>query len=908
MAPPGICPQCGERLPADVPYGVCPKCMLGLGFDDPSDAGSPGEQPTLDPGSRFAAPAPAELAAHFPQLEILDLIGQGGMGAVYRVRQKTLDRIVALKILPPEVGRDPAFAERFTREAQSLARLTHPNIVMVFDFGESDGYFYFLMEYVDGVNLRQSLNAGHLSARQALRIVPQICDALQYAHDEGIVHRDIKPENVLLDKRGNVKIADFGIAKLLGATQGKVTLTGTGQVMGTPHYMAPEQIEKPTEVDHRADIYSLGVVFYELLTGELPLGRFAPPSQKTDVSTDLDQIVLRTLEKEPNQRYQHASDVKTAVRNADHAQHASEAIPRAEPTVRQPTDSVPEESRKLRVPFTIAKLYGGLAKASGCIRFDGKNVSLEFEVKDDVLGYVSSGIKNISIPLSEIVSLQLKQGLFVWINSIEITTDQLSTLKNVPRSEQGRAKLQIARRDLPLAKRFATAVQRVLNPNEFNESTDASLPPILQQDSFSRDLTQVAADAVRGPAMGLLAVGILCLLTIPMLPSLAMYQALFTYQPNVDWKAEATVTEDLAAASTQQTHSRSAEAGGTSDTSLVVEAPPRAASAAEATSATSFSVAPPRARVTVMLLVLVMLVALLQLVMGVVVVWGAVKMRKLESYSLSTTASILGGLPIHPWFLIGLPIGVWSLFILNRRETKEAFRLRQRMTAPPFSATAFTDNQPLAPAKPATIDASRSSAALRTPATALVAIGATNAALTIIAGLLLIKLGAGGQTPLILLSVPLILFSLLVALLQLKGAVHMLRLQSYTFSTIGAIAAILPLTVLWFITLPLGIWALVLLQRAEIQHQYAATAAGRGSEPMLSRDGTKWTVLFVLLIAGMLAGALVAGSSYFLSPHRVRVVEPPATVFAEESPDLDEKPNILPTNRRLKPTPAKGDR
>jgi serine/threonine protein kinase len=183
-----------------------------------------------------------------------------------------LDRTVALKILPPEVGSDPAFAERFTREAQALAKLTHPNIVMVFDFGETNGYYYFVMEYVDGINLRQSLQLGHVSAEEALAIIPQICDALQYAHDEGIVHRDIKPENVLLDRRGRVKIADFGLAKLVGATQSGLSLTGTQQVMGTPHYMAPEQMERPATVDHRADIYSLGVVFYELLTGELPLG------------------------------------------------------------------------------------------------------------------------------------------------------------------------------------------------------------------------------------------------------------------------------------------------------------------------------------------------------------------------------------------------------------------------------------------------------------------------------------------------------------------------------------------------------------------------------------------------------------------------------------------------------------
>ncbi|HMC88297.1 MAG TPA: serine/threonine-protein kinase, partial [Gemmataceae bacterium] len=214
-------------------------------------------------------------------------------------------------ILPSESSRDPAFAERFNREARALAHLNHPNIIAVHDFGEAGDLFYFIMEYADGVNLRQVMQAGSLQPDEALRIVPQVCDALQYAHDEGIVHRDIKPENILLDKRGRVKIADFGLAKLLSRPGLAYTLTGSQQIMGTPHYMAPEQMEKPSTVDHRADIYSLGVVFYEMLTGELPLGRFALPSEKAPVDGRLDEIVLRTLEKDPGRRYQRVSEIKT---------------------------------------------------------------------------------------------------------------------------------------------------------------------------------------------------------------------------------------------------------------------------------------------------------------------------------------------------------------------------------------------------------------------------------------------------------------------------------------------------------------------------------------------------------------------------------------------------------------------
>jgi len=258
-------------------------------------------------------PTPAEIASLFPQLEILECLGRGGMGVVYKARQPRLNRLVALKILARDKEQDAPFAERFAREAQALARLSHPNIVAVHDFGEAGGHCYLVMEFVDGLNLRQLLQTGKIKPEQALAIVPKICEALQYAHEQGIVHRDIKPENILLDKQGRVKIADFGIAKMLGAEAGQQTLTGARDAVGTPHYMAPEQIEKPLTVDHRADIYSLGVVFYEMLTGELPLGKFQPPSQKVQVDVRLDEVVLRALEKEPERRYQQASEIKTRV-------------------------------------------------------------------------------------------------------------------------------------------------------------------------------------------------------------------------------------------------------------------------------------------------------------------------------------------------------------------------------------------------------------------------------------------------------------------------------------------------------------------------------------------------------------------------------------------------------------------
>jgi tRNA A-37 threonylcarbamoyl transferase component Bud32 len=342
MSEPQRCAECGADLPSGVLAGMCPRCLLGAGMASQDDAqrasGTGSEVPTSPHPGRFVPPDPAALAAHFSQLEIVELLGCGGMGAVYKARQTRLDRLVALKIIRPESADTPSFAERFNREARLLARLSHPHIVAIHDFGDvrvpdaagapGRTLYYFLMEYVDGANLRQLLEAGELTPQQALTIVPQICEALQYAHDEGVIHRDIKPENILLDKRGRVKIADFGLAKLAARSAEEFTLTGTHQVMGTPRYMAPEQMEGSHTVDHRADIYSLGVVFYEMLTGEVPAGHFQPPSKKVEIDVRLDDVVLHAMAREPERRYQQVSELKTDVesmRDVSHERSAARA-------------------------------------------------------------------------------------------------------------------------------------------------------------------------------------------------------------------------------------------------------------------------------------------------------------------------------------------------------------------------------------------------------------------------------------------------------------------------------------------------------------------------------------------------------------------------------------------------------
>jgi len=312
--PPGNCPKCGTKIPTE---GHCPRCLLGAGIAQTdlrfhSEVDSAPKQ--VDGASeRKAAPTVSLIQDRFPQFEIIDLIGHGGMGAVYKVRQHQLDRTVALKVLLPEIVETSGFAERFAREARALGKLNHQNIVQVYESGQQAEFFYILMEYVDGVNLRQAIEESRMSPHEAMAIVPQICAALQFAHDEGVVHRDIKPENILLGKRGQVKIADFGLAKMAVPSDQSLELTATHQVMGTYRYMSPEQLSGAQNADHRSDIFSLGVVFYELLTGNIPTGHFELPSQLLKVDVRVDEVVLRSLAQQPSKRYQLASTFKSDI-------------------------------------------------------------------------------------------------------------------------------------------------------------------------------------------------------------------------------------------------------------------------------------------------------------------------------------------------------------------------------------------------------------------------------------------------------------------------------------------------------------------------------------------------------------------------------------------------------------------
>lgn len=257
-----------------------------------------------DPPPSFSLPSADELQQLFGDLQIKEMLGAGGMGCVFRASQTRLERDVALKLLPRELGNDDMFAERFAREARAMARLNHPNIVAIHDFGKKQDLHFLIMEYMDGMSLRELLDAGQLPLGDALRIFEQVCQALAYAHAEGVVHRDIKPENILFNRMGHVALADFGLARLATDSHAAVSLTQTRQAMGTLNYMAPEQWENPKAVDFRADIYSLGILLYEMLTGRIPRGSFPPASSISEATPVIDDAIHRALKIDASDRHQ----------------------------------------------------------------------------------------------------------------------------------------------------------------------------------------------------------------------------------------------------------------------------------------------------------------------------------------------------------------------------------------------------------------------------------------------------------------------------------------------------------------------------------------------------------------------------------------------------------------------------
>ena len=336
-------PDDPESHPQPAPEldGLDPRDLLHAGLETIPAMANPSQTdgldatiPVLRPKSAQAStpqieiPLPDELTALLPHgaYVVESFVGHGGMGAVYKGTQVRLKRPVAIKIMRRDVGQDHDFEARFEREAQAMGRLNHPNIVSVIDYGEAGPeYLYIVMEVVVGADLMDVIRTGRMTQEMALALLPQICDALQFAHDHGIVHRDIKPSNIMLTRDGRIKIADFGLAKRHDSDGEFQTQTGTG--MGTPDYAAPEQFDPNAQIDHRADIYALGVMIYQMITGKLPRGVWKPPSQRAEIHPQWDDIVSHAMQADPKDRYQSAMEVKTDVSNIPLPKGGADGLP-----------------------------------------------------------------------------------------------------------------------------------------------------------------------------------------------------------------------------------------------------------------------------------------------------------------------------------------------------------------------------------------------------------------------------------------------------------------------------------------------------------------------------------------------------------------------------------------------------
>src|SRR2546421_2995401 len=325
-----LCPKCGSEIPADAPEGGCPGCLLesGLGVlpDAPVAAGHHGgSAENVHTNDTNAAPHSkkaehlVEMLGELGDYELLEEVGRGGQGVVFRARQKSLNRTVALKVISLGQWASTAHLKRFRREAKAAASLDHPSIVPIYEVGEREGACYFSMKFVEGGQLDEVVKRAPISIRQAAELIAKVARTVHYAHEHGILHRDIKPGNILLDAKGEPHLTDFGLARLV---ETESTVTRTKDVLGTPSYMAPEQaVGNNAQLTSATDVYGLGAVLYQLLTGHPPftggttyetikLLLDTEPRQprllNPKIDRDLSTICLKCLEKDPKRRYSSA--------------------------------------------------------------------------------------------------------------------------------------------------------------------------------------------------------------------------------------------------------------------------------------------------------------------------------------------------------------------------------------------------------------------------------------------------------------------------------------------------------------------------------------------------------------------------------------------------------------------------
>jgi serine/threonine protein kinase/Tfp pilus assembly protein PilF len=341
------CPKCQTDNPSDSKY--CKKCATPLPSLRKAEVTKTIEAPKeeLTRGTTFA-----------DRYEIIEELGKGGMGKVYRVEDTELKQEIALKLIKPEISADKKTIERFRNELKIARNIRHKHVCGMYDLGEKEGAYFITMEYIRGEDLKNLIRKmGQLSAGQSITIAKQVCDGLSEAHRLGVVHRDLKPQNIMIDKQGDVRIMDFGIARSLEAKG----ITGAGVMIGTPEYMSPEQVEGK-EVDLRSDIYSLGIILYEMVTGRVPFEGDTPftvgVKQKSEtpqnpkelnpqIPDDLNRVILRCLEKDKENRHQSTAEVRTELENIEKGMPTTERIV---------PERKPLTSREITVQFSLKKL------------------------------------------------------------------------------------------------------------------------------------------------------------------------------------------------------------------------------------------------------------------------------------------------------------------------------------------------------------------------------------------------------------------------------------------------------------------------------------------------------------------------------------------------------------------------
>ncbi|HJN09356.1 MAG TPA: serine/threonine-protein kinase [Pirellulaceae bacterium] len=879
MAEVKCCPQCGCDVPPDSPAGLCPDCLLGAGL---GLSESPPDDPPLTEARNtvgFVPPKPHELADRFPQFEILDLLGYGGMGAVYKARQKSLDRLVALKIIKPDAADDPGFAERFAREAKALARLNHANIVSIHDFGKTadsprsardrdpaddsgqrfpgsletfgqesgsvgdrlpqDGdrpqLYYFVMEYVDGTNLRRLLETKELPPGQAIQIIPQVCEALQFAHDERIVHRDIKPENILVDSRGRVKIADFGLAKLLGKTSVEDhTLTGTHQVIGTPRYMAPEQMEGLRSVDHRADIYSLGVVFYEMLTGELPMGSFEPPSKKVQVDVRLDEVVLRSLAKEPERRYQHASEVKTDVESisASGAGLHTAATDYREQQAGSPTTSSTDDKKAKEDSLLTAVLlilFTGSVAGLASMFIPWSQVHIESLAEASQYGLEAGSEHSLEAQgyryALPILGAMLSLALFAFTLAKTIIGEFPSAPRAMLAAATGitlatTAGLIFCLAPLPNMPEGYSSVLRGVG----HHFTDSGYSMRELQNLEVRGSIDLRVDMAEPGCYMAMLFGVALVVA-----SVLEMRAVLALQLD----------------------------GFASDAGELMRGPATAVRWAAWSSPLTIPVligmnigySSAHSSVSTVLLVVMVLQILHTLLVVPLILIGVARMQSFDSRGWGKAASIASMLPLGLTFVVGIPAGIWSLIVLARPEVIRGFCKR-------------TVNRDVS-------ELQFRRAGIGLFITALISlIFWIGMAGTILLLLILQVDRVDGITPdlavatLLLIALPL---PVILGAIHVSSTVKLLRFESHAWAIAAGVIALIPFSPAWIVGLPLGIWTLNLLWKSEVKDAFSARRRQLEKPKPIDPDHppVNWSTMFLGLCVILPLLALIAFGMWF---------------------------------------------